>query len=364
MIYESLLRQIDRGREKKNQGISTGLNKVDSITDGVMQGTNTLVFSNSGSGKTSFAIFAYIYMPLIKHLDDDKFKIIYFSLEMTSEMLMAKLLAIHLYYEYHVEVSVKELLSRKKGYILSNDLYSLVKESEEWMKKVEKHLFIYDKNVNADTIYAITMQQLEKYGKFSETENKHVYTPYDPDRIVLGVIDHVSLETPAKGRTLKEEIDLTSKYGVSLRNRTNMSWLYIQQTNRDQGNIERFKANKSAFTLNDTKDSGNIVQDCEVVIAIYNPFRDGLKRYNKYDVEQLNNCFRSLLILKNRYGESEVEIPVVFFGKNNIWYELPRSEEIYDYGYYTSSLNLLQSKETRSNEISEMNNTSNLNFIV
>ena len=51
MIYESLLRQIDRGRDKRNQGLSTGLNKVDSITDGVMQGTNTLVFSNSGSGK-------------------------------------------------------------------------------------------------------------------------------------------------------------------------------------------------------------------------------------------------------------------------------------------------------------------------
>lgn len=257
MIFESFMRLVDAGREGRNQGISMGLPKLESIIDGVTRETNTLIFSNSGSGKTSLALYGYIYKPLCEHLDDDKFKVIYFSLEMTGEMLMAKLLATHIFFKYGIELSVKELLSRKKDYRLSDDLYKIVQDEQEWMQKIEKHLFIYDKQVNADTIYAITMKQLEKYGKFSETENKHVYTPYDPDRIILAVVDHVGLLT-AKGRSLKEEIDLTSKYAVSIRNRTGMSWLFIQQANRDQGNIERFKANKSAFTLNDTKDSGNI----------------------------------------------------------------------------------------------------------
>lgn len=362
MIFESFMRLVDAGREGRNQGIAMGLPKLESIIDGVTRETNTLIFSNSGSGKTSLALYGYIYKPLCEHLDDDKFKVIYFSLEMTGEMLMAKLLATHIFFKYGIELSVKELLSRKKDYRLSDDLYKIVQDEQEWMQKVEKHLFIYDKQVNADAIYAITMKQLEKYGKFSETENKHVYTPYDPDRIVLAVVDHVGLLT-AKGRSLKEEIDLTSKYAVSIRNRTGMSWLFIQQANRDQGNIERFKANKSAFTLNDTKDSGNIVQDCEIVLAVYNPNRDGLKRYNKYNVDQLNNCFRSIMCLKNRYDESEVEIAVGFYGKANIWCELPDHDDIYDYDTYANPMFLLNKEESiRLEQTEDIQENSNLNF--
>lgn len=351
MIAESLLKSIDLGRSGRNHGISMNMPKLESLIDGVTKGTNTLIFSNSGTGKTSIALFAYIYQPLSQHLDDDKFKIIYFSLEMSAEILLAKLLSTHIFYTYGIEVGVKELLSRKKDYILSDDLYHIVQECKPWLEKVEAHLTIYDKNSNADTIYAITMSELKKYGTFKEEEKRSIYIPNDPDRIVLAVVDHVGLLTP-KNRTLKEEIDLTSKYAVTLRNRTGMSWVFIQQTNRDQGNIERYKQGKSAFNLNDTKDSGNIVQDSEIVLAVYNPFRDGLKTYKKYNVELMENHFRSIMCLKNRYGASEKEIGCQFEGKCNVWIELPMPNEIYDYEKYKSPMWILN-KEDKKEEIKE-----------
>lgn len=365
MIVEALLSQIEKGRSGRNQGLSMGLPKLESIVDGVTRETNTVVFSNSGSGKTSLILYSYIYKPLCEHLDDNKYDIIYFSLEMSAEILLAKLLSTHIFYTYGLEIGFKEILSRKKDYKLDDAVYEIIQECIPWLHKVEQHIFIYDKNVNADSIYAITMEQLKKYGNFKELSNRIVYTPNDPEHILLAIVDHASLLTPAKNRSLKEEIDTTSKYAVNLRNRTGMSWVFVQQANRDQGNIERFKQNKSAFTLNDTKDSGNPIQDSEVVIAIYNPHRDGLKTYHRYDIDQLTGYFRSIMVLKNRYGESDVEIGVNFHGKINVWSELPKPEEIYDYQKYTGPNYLLEdSIQDEVVEKVEDNTKSNLNFIV
>ena len=135
---------------------------------------------------------------------------------------------------------------------------------------------------------------------------------------------------------MKQEIDLASACLVTLRERCGISPVVIQQANREQGNIERFKQGKSAFTINDAKDSGNTVQDCNVMIALYNPNRDALKNYKHYDIQQLSNSFRSLMILKNRFGDCDVEIGMNFFGGVNIFAELPRPDEIYDYEKYTN----------------------------
>lgn len=51
MITESLLAKIDRGREGKNQGFNIGLDKLQSIIDGLTQSTYYLLFSQTGGGK-------------------------------------------------------------------------------------------------------------------------------------------------------------------------------------------------------------------------------------------------------------------------------------------------------------------------
>ena len=55
----------------------------------------------------------------------------------------------------------------------------------------------------------------------------------------------------------------------------------------------------------------------------------------KYNIEILENNFRSLMILKNRYGDCDVEIGMNFFGGINTFAELPKPDEIYDYDNYT-----------------------------
>ena len=128
MIVDRLFNLIEEGRNGKNQGISMGLPKYESVVDGNTKQTYTLVISNSGAGKSSYVLYAYCYKPIMQTIDDENFKCLYCSLEMNAEMIMAKLLSTYIWETYNIEISIKELLSRKKNYILNDNLFNIVKE--------------------------------------------------------------------------------------------------------------------------------------------------------------------------------------------------------------------------------------------
>lgn len=361
MISEKLLYEIDRGRLGLNHGISMKLPKLESIIDGVTRETYTLILSNSGAGKTSFALYAYVYRPLMEHLDDDDFKVLYFSLEMGEVALYIKLLSIYIFETYGIQLSFKKILSREKEYILSDEHYDLVKQCMPWIDKISKKLEIYDKKVSPKKVYAILKTRLEEMGTFSESETRLLYKPNNPNLIYNIVVDHIGLVGT------KPDIDLLSSYLLFFRDKCGVSPVVIQQANREQGNIERFKQGKSAFTIHDAKDSGNTVQDCNIMIALYNPHRDGLKTYKHYNIEYLNSYFRSIMVLKNRYGDCDVEVGVNFFGWINMFHELPKPDEIYDYERYTNPNYILEDNssivEQELDDITELDDSNeNFNF--
>lgn len=356
MISNSLLNQITLGREGNNWGYSMGLPKLEGIVDGVTQSTYTLLFSTSGTGKTSLALYSYIYKPIMEHLNDGKFKVIYFSLEMSAEKLFAKLLSIYIFEQYHIELSVKELLSRKRNYILSEENFRIVKECMPWLHKIESIITVYDKSLSAKSLYTILMQELKKNGEFKETESRKIYIPNDQEVIVLAAIDHLSLVRPTEGRSKKEEMDLISSYLVTLRNMCGISPLVIMQTNRESSGMDRRKAGLNNLRITDIKDTGSPSEDAEVIISIYDPFRDKLSTYNNYNIEKLRDKFRAITVLKSRYGESDVEIGCAFYGASGTWKELPRGDEARNYDSYISSDYYFEDEEIEEEQ------TNNLNF--
>lgn len=90
-----LFEKIKDGRAGKNKGISTGIPKLDEYTGGIQKGLYTLIFGTSGSGKSALALYSYIYRPL-KDNPDKKLKLCYFSLELSAELLLAKLLCMYI----------------------------------------------------------------------------------------------------------------------------------------------------------------------------------------------------------------------------------------------------------------------------
>lgn len=99
------------------------------------------------------------------------------------------------------------------------------------------------------------------------------------------------------------------------------------------------------------------------MLAIYNPFRDGLKSYHGYNLEILQGTFRSCLVLKNRFGDCDVEVGCNFFGGINTFSELAKPDEIYDYNKYLDPSYLIKNNEDKNEEtLDEVNN--NLNFVL
>ena len=359
MITESLLQAIDRGREGREQGYGIGLPKLEQIIDGVCKGVYTLIAAESGVGKSSFMLYSYIYRPIMEHLDDNKFKISLFSLEMSADKILAKLLSTYIFEKYGVRLSIKQLLSVQKGFILNDEYYKIVLECVPWLKKVEKILTIYDKSATANTIYSSLLKELEERGHFEETDKRKIYHPNDPDLVHIVVVDHLARVFCSPGNTLKQEMDLTSKYLYSLKNRCGISPIVIQQMNRGIQSMDRRKEGMVIPLTSDLKDTNSTVEDAEIILAIFSPDKAKLNSHRGYDIRQLGDTFRSVFVLKSRYGESNVEDFIFYDGQCNKWVELPAASSINDYGvfedfrWYLANKDNINIEDTKENQKSK-----------
>ena len=77
--------------------------------------------------------------------------------------------------------------------------------------------------------------------------------------------------------------------------------------------------------------SGGPEEACDVMIALYDPIRDRMSTHRGYSIPLLEKKYRSVILLKSRYGEGDVAIGAVFHGKVGLWQELPKATEIIDY---------------------------------
>ena len=364
---DDLFSEIERGRAGKNQGFGMGLPKLEGVIDGVCASTYTLIFAGTGNGKSSFALYSYVYRPLMEHLDDGKFKCTYFSLEMSAKTILARLLCLYIFDTYGICLSPKEIFSRRKNYVLCDEYYNLIKECRPWLEKVRKAVKIYDKTCNASYLYKKLIAELRTTGKLevvnSGEDVEILYEAFDPELIHNVVIDHIGL---VKAKDLKAEIDAVSRILVMLRNACGISPVVIMQINRASGDMERRKQGLNNLTLNDVKDSGNPTQDCEVAISIFNPHREKLGSYAGYDIKKLEDNFRVITVQKARDGQSSVEIGVNFFGKMGYWHELPKSNEINDYGKYTNPDYILKQEleecEMKMNSATDKNGKTTFKF--
>ena len=150
------------------------------------------------------------------------------------------------------------------------------------------------------------------------------------------LLDHASILLPSDGRTLKQEIDLTSQYLITLRNRYFVSPVVLMQQNRESSSMDRRKADLTEPSMNDSRDSGNVIQDSDIVLALYSPLKDKLTSYRGYKVlgdEGLFDRIKGCVVLKNRYGISDKVVILGFYGEVGKFVELPPPDEIDVYQY-------------------------------
>lgn len=326
--FDDLFNLIEEGKAGKNVGLSTGLPKLDKILGGIQPSRYYLCAAASSVGKTSFML--YIMYNLLKQIKKDKpIYLIYFSLEIGEDVLLAKLIALYCAEEFGVYLSINDIFSFEHP--IRNTEYQCLIKARAWLESISKYIIILDKGLNARILYSETMKLLERFGTKNEND---VYIPNDPNQMIIGIIDHLNLIRSENNRTQKEEIDLMSSYLVTLKRKYKISWFALMQQNRESASMDRRKADLSEPTLNDIKASGSPAEDSDAVIQMFYPYREKLVSYRGYKIigeDALRGNHRSLCITKNRYGIANQVINCGFWGSVGWFNELPEPGVIQTY---------------------------------
>lgn len=256
---------------------------------------------------------------------------IFFNLEMGEEQILAKLLSIYLYETYGEIISFKEIFSRGKGVILSDDKYNLIQKCRPILELFQDRIIFHSGALNHDSYKRTLEKDLKMFGTFKEGK----YYPFNSEQIVGVIIDHMNLIGAYGGNDKKTEMDTISKLSVYYRNGCKiLSPIHVMQLNRNSYGQERLKQGLQEPDESDFKDSGSILEDSMIALLMFSPTKARLSSHNKYDIKTLGSNYRSLKCIKNRFGEADIAAGLGFYGNIGIFKELPKPEEIYDYERY------------------------------
>ena len=338
-LYDTLAKEIIRGLEGKNKGILTNTGFIDNNLSGITSGTYTLIGAEPGTGKTSFIDEIYltsIYEYVKNNNLFDKIKIIYYSFEIKFAIKLAKLLCRKIYLDHGQYININTLLSRNR-YSPSQDTLSRIDSYRTYFDDLGRIVTPHEQSMNGADMTGSLFELSRKFGKWKDDNPNGEYI-LDSDCFVLVIIDHIGLLKRNKFSSKKETIDDLSEYMVRLRNKCNFSFLITSQLNRDQSRRERQIKVKYGPQLSDFKDTGNTQEDADIVLGMYNPYKYKVDDFMGYNIGRMGSHFRSLHILKNRYGKENVSCGFVFDGGINRFTELPRSDMMKEEDYEKYSI--------------------------
>jgi len=243
-------------------GISTGFPDLDKMTSGFHGGEMIVIAARPSMGKTSLA------MNIAEHATvDDRLPVGVFSLEMTAESLVLRMLCSR---------SRVNLRSIRDGFLAERDFPKLTGSAG---KLAGAPLFIDDTpGLSILQLRAKARRMVQQYG------------------IKLFVIDYLQLlhSTSRRAENRQQEIADISSGIKALAKELNVPLIVLSQLNRD---LEKEKGRPPR--LSDLRESGAIEQDADLVGLLYKPKSgdedDGLAQ--EQDAVPVN-----LLIAKQRNG--------------------------------------------------------------
>lgn len=341
MIYSSILESVEKGKKGGNEGIPMGFERFSEVIPNIQKAKYHIIAGESGSGKSAFVDTAYVFNPLewyMKNKDETniKLKIFYYSFEISKQRLLTKQITRKLFTDYGLLLDVNYILSYGKNRI-SDEHYKLVCGYTDYFNRLEEFIEIKDSSStnNPTGINMDLNRWAERNGKFEVINHQNTYKENNPNLYTMVIADHFAIVPKERGFDTKQNMDKLSEYTVNLRNKCHFSFCYLAQVNRNLGNIERLKYDKNELSIKqgDIKDSSTPAADSDAVIGIINPWKYNIPEYRGYNLERLRGRSRFLNIAKNRDGDSDGTLGLLFLGECGFFKELPHITEMKEHHY-------------------------------
>lgn len=271
--YKEILDAINSGEHVR--GIKTYIPALDNRLGGLVKGRMITIAGRPGSGKTALLIQMVVNICLL----NDKKTFVVYSLEMTGEELINRVVSCLMRYPY-------ERISRGD---LDEQYHNHFSAHLKELKR-SKNLIIVD---NLNDIDEIAM----------DAKAKSDSAPID------GVIlDYLQLSR-AKAVKQGNREQVVSHISQTIKNTAKelgVPFIALAQLNRD---TEKMADKKPQ--LNHLRESGSLEQDSDSVTFLYRPFYAGFSKNEDGDKISENECW--LLTRKNRHGAA---------GEDEVWCDI------------------------------------------
>lgn len=337
-IFNKVISNIDEGMRGLNRGLPMGLDRTTTIINDVQRGRYDLVAAKTSVGKTAFVDQCYVTNPLEYVLGPEgqaqniKYDCLYFSLEISAEDKLTKLLARKLYDETGIVTGSSVLLSRGQNE-LNPEIRQHLDTYADHFEKFEEYVHIMDEYTTSEAIHNKIMEFANENGTFTREKGRFVYTPHHPNHYVLLIVDTINLVEPMDRQTLKQAIDALSKKFIWFRNVCKYTPVVVQQYNAEISDPRRIQTGRVEPIGDDLEDSKRTSKDCNTYLSLFDPLDMGLSRHRGYDIKRMKGNFRQLQVIKNRDGERGSRVGLKFGGAVGLFEEIPRPKEMTDQDY-------------------------------
>jgi len=339
LTIDNLIENIKKNRSDKLEGrvrsVPYNLPKLSSRLPIFSKGLYTIITSNSGQGKSTlinFMVFSAIKNAIEKNIP---FKVIYFLLEDNCEKLLLNLMSYLLYINYGNRIGYLELTSLSDKN-LPEEVLQKIEELKPLLNLYTERLILHDNILNPTGIYntikkyAIEHNHVKVIKKEIAGEIRDIFEKTNNPEIVSIVIDHASLISLEQGcATLRDAMTRVSQYLKQyITTKFDMGCILIQQQAADNEDITHIKEKKLVPSLAGLADNKALQRDARLILALYNPSRYEIRQENGFDITLLQSYYRSIHILKNSHGESNLQCSLFFDGKVSFLCELPNSKDV------------------------------------
>lgn len=257
-------------RDEDIFGVPTGLTDLDKLLGGLQKSDLLIIAGRPGSGKTGFML-SIAKNAAQKH----KKHVAFFSLEMSNEQLVQRLIA------QETKIDTQRLRTGKL-------------ESEEWPLFTHAVEVLGDTHMWLDDTPAITPLQLR-------TKCRRLHMEHNLDLIIIDYLQLMGSDSRNENRV--QEVSHISRSLKVLARELNVPVLAGAQLSRA---VEQREGKKPV--LSDLRESGSLEQDADIVMFIHRP--DMLEKDNP------RQNIAELIVAKHRNGPTHPGIELVFL--NNL----------------------------------------------
>lgn len=286
--HKKIQELISKGDDSMT-GISTGFSNLDGITNGLQKSDLIILAARPSVGKTAFAL--NLARNALVNNDNNNPSVAMFSLEMSGDQLLMRLLAMH---------SGVPISSIRTGDIT-------IEEQEEINFCLES---MKDFDLHVDETPGIKIGDLKSKSRKLKIEKG----------LDMIIIDYLQLITTAgNGDNRQQQVSEISRELKGLAKELNIPIIALSQLSRG---VEQ-RADKKPM-MSDIRESGAIEQDADIIMMLYRPeyYGDNIE----YGEEEIYEGKTQLIIAKHRNGATG-EIEFKFQKEINKFISVTRSYE-------------------------------------